>query len=257
MSILDTKQSTTTHLDDPALKPPFCTSTLRTLSFIPYRLYHQTTAYQEVMSFRFLCHGCEKMDIALEPIVVCQCGEFWCSSLCLEVFFGSHFTDAPHLKHGFFDYFPRPDQEIISQDLRRTNIRGLIFNQNRSAPIEISLTFLYRHGEIPDHIPILWAYFRPDELACRRVGERGSDPPFELWYHKNQMQLFVQDPNSVNNTIVSLTDSLEVQKLWYGPVIAVILQRDEDQLTYTNVESYHMDVVRRFFTSYTCPCVVY
>ncbi|KAG7439734.1 uncharacterized protein BT62DRAFT_924505 [Guyanagaster necrorhizus] len=98
-----------------------------------------------------------------------------------------------------------------------------------STPIEVLLTFVFRrgtNGEILDCIPQLNDFFPADELARRRVGRRGRDSPFELWYHKNQMQLGIEERNSVNDTIVGLTGFVQRQKLWYGPIIALILQRD-------------------------------
>ncbi|KAG7443852.1 uncharacterized protein BT62DRAFT_1008515 [Guyanagaster necrorhizus] len=105
------------------------------------------------------------------------------------------------------------DREIVSQGPWYESIRGLIFPQDGSAPIEVPLTFVFRHGEILDCIPQLNDFFPPDEHACRRVGGQRGDPPFEIWYYKNQMQLFFEDPNSVNDTIISLTGSREVQKI--------------------------------------------
>ncbi|KAG7439129.1 uncharacterized protein BT62DRAFT_1014322 [Guyanagaster necrorhizus] len=91
--------------------------------------------------------------------------------------------------------------------------------------------FIFRngtYGEIMEYMPQLDDFFSRDKLACRRVFERGDDPPFELWYPKNQMCL-AMDPDSVNNTIVSLTGSREPTKLWYGPVVGLILEKDTYQ----------------------------
>ncbi|KAG7443932.1 uncharacterized protein BT62DRAFT_1008613 [Guyanagaster necrorhizus] len=143
-----------------------------------------------------------------------------------------------------------PDPEIGSRYLWSNSIGGLIFRQDRSDPIEVPLTFLSRQVtdvEILDCIPQLDDFFPRDKLACRRVAARGDDPPFELWYHKNGTQLGI----SANYMIASLTSSLEPRKIWYGPVIALILLRDPFGMKYTNFEWRHLDVFRRFFMS--CP----
>ncbi|KAG7443514.1 uncharacterized protein BT62DRAFT_1009334 [Guyanagaster necrorhizus] len=62
-----------------------------------------------------------------------------------------------------------------------------------------------------DCIPQLNDFFPQDELACRSVRRRGDEPPFELRYCKDQMQLGFKDPNSVNEMIFSVTGSLELE----------------------------------------------
>ncbi|KAG7443526.1 uncharacterized protein BT62DRAFT_1009351 [Guyanagaster necrorhizus] len=199
------------------------------------------------------------MDLACEPIAVCQCGQFWCTQLCLDVCFGIHFTEFRDLEHRFLDIFPRIDKEIIYQDPGNSSTRSLIFHARHSAPEEVDLTFIFRYGtygEIPDHIPQLNDFIRPDELACRRVGAWGDDPSVELWYRKNQMQLHIQDPNFVNCTIADLIGSFEPQKLWFGPVVALILMTDVDRKAYVDVQQHHIDTFGRFLRSCSSPCFV-
>ncbi|KAG7439312.1 uncharacterized protein BT62DRAFT_1014126 [Guyanagaster necrorhizus] len=218
------------------------------------QLFGKNISQSEIMSMLFICHGCRGLDLVREPVAICQCGEFWCTQLCLDVCFRIHFAEGPCLQHGFTDYYPRIDQEIVYQDPRRTRIRGLLFHQRStpssrshfhrlkikakgSAPTEITLTFIFRngtYGEIVDYMPQLDDFFSRDKLACRRVVERGDDPPFELWYPKNQMCL-AMDPDSVNNTIVNLTGSREPTKLWYGPVVGLILEKDTYQKKFLEV----------------------
>lgn len=129
-----------------------------------------------------------------------------------------------------------------------------------AAPQVVPLKFVFRRnddGEIADCIPQVNGFFPPAQLAYRRVGGRGSDPPFELWYYKNQMQLAVECPNSANDTIVSLSYSLELNKLWYGSVVAVMLEKTESRKRYTNVQYHHLNLFGRFFRSSTSPCTVY
>ncbi|PBK61399.1 hypothetical protein ARMSODRAFT_981551 [Armillaria solidipes] len=127
--------------------------------------------------------------------------------------------------------------EMPRNDPGNNCIRGLIFHQYRAAPQVVPLKFVFRqddNGEIVDCIPHVNGFFPPAQLAYRRVGGRGSDPPFELWYYKNQMQLAVECPDSANDTIVSLSCSLELNKLWYGSVVAVMLEKTEGRKRYTN-----------------------
>ncbi|KAK0188277.1 hypothetical protein F5146DRAFT_1002379 [Armillaria mellea] len=141
-----------------------------------------------------------------------------------------------------------PRDGITYPDPGNNCILGLMFNHNLSqylsafiegsVPHPVPLKFVFRkndHGQVVDCIPQVNGFFPPDQLAYRRVGGRGSDPPFELWYFKNQMQLGVQFPESANDTIVSLSCSLELNKLWYGSVVAVMLEKTENLKRYTNL----------------------
>ncbi|KAK0437664.1 hypothetical protein EV421DRAFT_1973740 [Armillaria borealis] len=189
------------------------------------------------MSTLFLCSGCHNMDLASEPVAVCHCGQFWCSQRCLGMSFRMHIIETPSLEHKFVDYYPRLDEGITFPDPGNNCIRGFIFHQYRAAPQVVPLKFVFRqddNGEIVDCIPHVNGFFPPAQLAYRRVGGRGDDPPFELWYYKNQMQLGVECPDSANDTIVSLSCSLELNKLWYGSVVAVVLEKTEGRKRYTN-----------------------
>ncbi|KAG7439431.1 uncharacterized protein BT62DRAFT_938990 [Guyanagaster necrorhizus] len=66
----------------------------------------------------------------------------------------------------------------------------------------------------------------------------------------------LEDPNSMNRMIVSLTGCQELPQLWYGPVIALIVLRDAYWMKYTNVEWHHLDVFRRFFMTHSGPSFV-
>lgn len=129
-----------------------------------------------------------------------------------------------------------------------------------AAPQVVPLKFVFRQDdnrEIVDCIPHVNGFFPPAQLAYRRVGGQESDPPFELWYYKNQMQLGIKCPDSANDTIVSLSCSLELNKLWYGSVVAVMLEKTEGQKRYTNVQYHHLSLFGWFFCSSTSPCTVY
>ncbi|PBK62026.1 hypothetical protein ARMSODRAFT_981016 [Armillaria solidipes] len=201
------------------------------------------------MSTLFLCSGCHNMDLASEPV-----------ARCLGMSFRMHIIETPSLEHKFVDYYPRLDEGITFPDPGNNCIRGLIFHQYRAAPQVVPLKFVFRqddNGEIVDCIPHVNGFFPPAQLAYRRVGGRGSDPPFELWYYKNQMQLGIECPDSANDTIVSLSCSLELNKSWYGSVVAVMLEKTEGRKRYTNVQYHHLSLFGRFFRSSMSPCTVY
>ncbi|KAG7439286.1 uncharacterized protein BT62DRAFT_939110 [Guyanagaster necrorhizus] len=66
----------------------------------------------------------------------------------------------------------------------------------------------------------------------------------------------LEGSNSMNHMIVSLTGCQELPQLWYSPVVAFIVLRDEYLMKYTNVERHHLDVFRRFFMTHPSPSFV-
>ncbi|KAK0471812.1 hypothetical protein IW261DRAFT_1511028 [Armillaria novae-zelandiae] len=214
----------------------------------------------QVKPMLFICSGCKNMDLASEPVAICHCGQFWCSQRCLGMTFRTHLTETPSLEHRFVDHYPRLCEGEIIKDPKQNCIGGVMFHQYRSAPKVVPVTFAFRrddNGQIVDCIPQVDGFLPPAQLSYRRVGGRGSDLPFELWYYKNQMQLGVECPDSANDTIASLSGSSELDKLWFGSVIAVMLEKKGRLKTYTNVQYDHMSLFVRFFRSSMSPCMVY
>lgn len=71
------------------------------------------------------------------------------------------------------------------------------------------------------------------------------------------MQLGAECPDSTNNTIATLSQSLGLDKLWYGAVIGLTLEKTGRVKKYTNVEYQHLGLFMRFFRGSTSPCMVY
>ncbi|KAG7439287.1 uncharacterized protein BT62DRAFT_939111 [Guyanagaster necrorhizus] len=67
------------------------------------------------------------------------------------------------------------------------------------------------------------------------------------------MQLSLQDPNTVNDMIIAITGSVERQNLWYGPVVALTIEKDAFPKKYTNAPFYSSSIFIRFFRSCTGP----
>ncbi|KAK0219306.1 hypothetical protein EDD85DRAFT_865918 [Armillaria nabsnona] len=192
------------------------------------------------MSALFLCSGCHNMDLASEPVAVCHCGQFWCSQICLGMSFRMHIIQAPSLEHKFVDYYPTLDEGKTFPDPRNNCIRGLIFHQYRAAPQAVPLKFVFRRND-------------DGEIAFCRPQVNGFFPPAHLAYRRMQLKY----PHSANDTVVSLSYSLELNKLWYGSVVAVMLEKTESRKRYTNVQYHHLNLFGRFFRSSTSPRTVY
>ncbi|KAG7439092.1 uncharacterized protein BT62DRAFT_939287 [Guyanagaster necrorhizus] len=67
------------------------------------------------------------------------------------------------------------------------------------------------------------------------------------------MQLSLEDPNNVNDMIVTITGSVEQQNLWYSPVVALTIKKDAFLKKYTNALFYSSSIFIRFFQSCTSP----
>ncbi|KAG7439560.1 uncharacterized protein BT62DRAFT_1013784 [Guyanagaster necrorhizus] len=201
----------------------------------------------EVMSMPFVCHGCRTMDLDCEIIAVCQCGGFWCSQICLDIFFESHFTE-PHIYNMYFSIIIQNPTRKCYMKIQGTTASFVASYFNNTVRLHLVLIlsklktkasgsvvkdnflpFIFRLGtysKILGCILKLDGFFPQDELAFRTVCGQGSDPLFQLWYRKNQMQLGVKDPKAVSSTITCFTYPPEPEKVWYGTVIALIFEKD-------------------------------
>ncbi|KAG7439477.1 uncharacterized protein BT62DRAFT_924669 [Guyanagaster necrorhizus] len=163
--------------------------------------------------------------------------------------FQFHYTHAPHLEHRFTDCYPRINQEKIYPNPAQRIIQGLLFHLNGSDPIPVPLLFIHQYGNngrIVDCILLLDHYFHWDQLACQRVCGEGN-LPVQIWYHRMQMLPGINDPNSLNGTIAGLIGSQDQRKLWYGPIITLILRDAGSLKEYRDVEGHHLNVLRRLF----------